>query len=162
MLDIDTALDILRTEGWGAPSWAEPNGTGVQHPQSDMSLRAPLLPGRFVNQCGRCLSWAQSSLRNMGKQRVWLCEPCSGPNPPIVFVEQTRSWQQIQAARRLVAKAEERERKKLERERKRQERDNRLSRLRRDRITKRIKKNPQPQSAEDPAIRLSGQAAASN
>ena len=131
MIDIEVALDFLRTEGWGDPVWQDP--ALVESPSSTQSrVRSPAVqePGRFVNRCDRCLEFRQSSLLKLGWSRAWLCEPCRGPNPPVVVFEKPKTWQQINKARKELFKAAEREKRKIEREGKRKAKHPAVSRLR--------------------------------
>jgi len=142
-LTIEDALDYLRAEGYGTPDW-------LPHPPS----QDPAGPaGRFVNQCGRCLEFKQASVVNLTRsQRIWLCEACSGPNPPAVVFEKPKTWAQIQRDKKAALKLLEKERKKAEREAKK--RDNSLHRVRRKRVPPGKPEDAQPEGSEGSDVRV--------
>lgn len=144
MLDIETALDILRAEEvWEAPDW-------LPRPPKHDKVGAQ---GRFVNQCGRCLEYRQSHRVDLTRgQRVWLCDPCSGPNPPVVVFEKPKTWQQLTSERKKLSMAAERERRREERERKKGEHP--VPRVRRSRRAKGNPENDVSQGPEGAAVRV--------
>lgn len=145
-MELEAALDWLRTEGWGEPNW-EPTPAPVKGVISG--------PGRFVNQCGRCLEYRQAHRVDLARyQRVWLCDACDSPNPPVVVFEKRKTWQQINKERKAALKAAQKEERRLERERKKG--NDSVPRVRRSRAKDRKPEDAQRQGPEGPAVRLSG------
>jgi hypothetical protein len=119
-ISVEEALDWFRAEG----GW---------EPCQNVPQNSKFPPSRFVNQCGRCLEYRQSTRVDLSKyQRVWLCEGCRGPNPPIIVPQpESSSYSDFIKAFRKDLKAKEKEEKKRERE-ERKARERRLPRLRRN------------------------------
>ena len=146
IMTIEEALDWFRAEG----GW-EPQGSASAHPSPPPGPVPG--PGKFVNRCDRCLTYTQAARVKVGwpMQQVWLCDPCGGPNPPVMVPIISDTFAGFMREERARLKAIEKERKKRERE----EAKARLAAVRGVRgrgVQTRKPKDVVPQAPEGPAV----------
>jgi len=138
----EEALDWFRAEG----GWEPVPNMGAVEPKTGS-------PGKFVNRCDRCLTYTQAARVKVGwpMQQVWLCDPCGGPNPPVMVPIISDTFAGFMREERARLKAIEKERKKRERE----EAKARLAAMRGVRgrsVSKGKSQNAVPQAPEGPAV----------
>lgn len=157
-LSLEDALDLLRAEGVWEPVGEMPKTVAAP-------LGPALPPGRFVNQCGRCLNFRQAARVDLSRnQRIWLCAECTGPTPPAVIVPQdpVQNYQVRYRELRETAKKEERERKKLEREAARKKGNDSVPRVRKRVAKAGVEKDTKPEGSKDSVVRLRRKASPSD
>jgi hypothetical protein len=113
----EDAMDWFRAEG----GWEPVLGTvqpekGTTYKVGHMTTKVGQ-PGKFLNQCNRCLDFVQAARKELGaRSRTWLCQSCDGPNPKAVVIAKSQTfWEWLREGREAL-KEVEKERKKRERE----------------------------------------------